>query len=652
MRRCCVLLLCLAVFGFAQDDSALLDSLKADAYKGQPAVFAYDRTEVEVEASGLSHVVHKVLIKTLDAEGCKRFSHLRFDYDPASSLVEIRKVAVWHEGKETVLDPGLLKDLPQPQYMIYWGARMKTLDLPLLEPGDGIYYETTMKGFQIAYLHAGGNDEKYTPPMRGHFYDTVIFGADLPVKEKTYTLKLPRDKPVNSEIYHGEVGVKTAFDDTHAIHTWWKTDLPAWEEEPRMVEWSDAATKLVLATVKDWPEKSRWFYQVNEKQFEYNEEMTELVREVTRHCADDDCRADALLHWTANNIRYSGISMGKGEGYTLHTGVMDFHDRCGVCKDIAGMLVTLLRAAGFTVYPAMTMAGARVEEVPADQFNHCVVAWKKPDGTFRMLDPTWCPFSMETWSSAEQNQNYVIGSPEGEELMEIPTFPPEDNLISIRLDGALSADGTLKGTIIAQGRGYSDAGLRWAFANGFKADWEPSLRRWMTAVSPEARVVDWAITDPFDLTKPLVLTLKFEAPRYAWVTPDCLAFTPGALKFLLDSRRWAEFPAAVKSEDRKYPVWLRCNRDIRIEETYTLPEGFTPGDLPIGQEIKENAGSYFFAARTVPAGRKTPALVSFSHRFIIERRTVEVDEYPGFRKAARAFLDFDKTLIAVTKGGK
>jgi len=419
-----------------------------------------------------------------------------------------------------------------------------------------------------------------------------------------------------------------------------------------MVEWRDAATKLVLATVRDWPEKSRWFFQVNDPQFEYTDEMTALVKEATRHCADDDCRADALLHWTANNIRYSGVSMGKGEGYTLHTGVMDFHDRCGVCKDIAGMLVTLLRAAGFTVYPAMTMAGAAVEQVPADQFNHCVVAWKKKDGTFRMLDPTWCPFSMETWSSAEQNQNYVIGSPEGEQLMEIPTFPPEKNLVSIKLDGTLSTDGTLKGVITAQGRGYSDAGLRWPFANGFKSDWEPFVRRWITAISPEARVEEWNISDPFDLTKPVILTIKFEAARYAWATEGGLAFTPAALKFLLDSRRWAEFPSAVKSEERKYPIWFRCNRDIRLEETYAVPPGFAAGKLPEKTDIKEKAGGYLFTAASAPAAKKAPAAVSFSHRFVIERRTVEPGEYAGFRKAAKAFLDFDKILIPLTKGGK
>lgn len=42
---------------------------------------------------------------------------------------------------------------------------------------------------------------------------------------------------------------------------------------------------------------------------------------------------------------------------------MNYTDRCGVCKDIAGTLISFLRMAGFEAYPAMTMAGSRVESI-------------------------------------------------------------------------------------------------------------------------------------------------------------------------------------------------------------------------------------------------------------------------------------------------
>lgn len=95
-----------------------------------------------------------------------------------------------------------------------------------------------------------------------------------------------------------------------------------------------------------------------------------------------------LTHWVADNIRYAGITMGKGEGFTLHNTKMNYTDRCGVCKDIAGSLISFLRMAGFEAYPAMTMAGSRVESIPADHFNHCVAVVKLSNGTYMPLDPT------------------------------------------------------------------------------------------------------------------------------------------------------------------------------------------------------------------------------------------------------------------------
>jgi transglutaminase-like putative cysteine protease len=204
-------------------------------------------------------------------------------------------------------------------------------------------------------------------------------------------------------------------------------DLPAFEHEPMMPFESESLPKVVLATVPDWYAKSRWFYEVNAKQFEPTPEIRAKVNELVRGVASRDQKLAILTRWVANNVRYRGFSMGRTEGYVLHTGAQVFEERAGVCKDIASMLVTMARAAGFTVYPAMTMAGARVEDEPADQFNHSVVAVKNDDGTFTMLDPTWAPLDRYVWSPAESEQHYVIGTPQGRRLEMIPASKPEDN---------------------------------------------------------------------------------------------------------------------------------------------------------------------------------------------------------------------------------
>ena len=161
-----------------------------------------------------------------------------------------------------------------------------------------------------------------------------------------------------------------------------------------------------MSSTPQWKDKSLWFNKVNEDygSFDPLPEAQKKVDELIKGKKTEMEKIAVLTHWVADNIRYAGISMGKGEGFTLHNTKMNYTDRCGVCKDIAGTLISFLRMAGFEAYPAMTMAGSRVESIPADHFNHCVAVVKLSNGTYMPLDPTWVPFCRELWSSAEQDR--------------------------------------------------------------------------------------------------------------------------------------------------------------------------------------------------------------------------------------------------------
>ena len=187
--------------------------------------------------------------------------------------------------------------------------------------------------------------------------------------------------------------------------------------------------------------------------------------------------------------------MGAGEGYTLHKGDMTFTDRCGVCKDKAGMLITMLRAAGFQSYPAMTMAGSRIDYIPADQFNHCVTVVKLRDGQYHLLDPTWVPFVRELWSSAEQQQEYLMGVPEGADLMTTPISPPKNHYIQIDGVSSLQPDGTLKGRISITAEGQSDASIRSLFKYSPPMVWFQNIEREILRIWPQAIVTQAKYND-------------------------------------------------------------------------------------------------------------------------------------------------------------
>ncbi len=624
-----------------------LKGVTAEKYPDADAVIVNEDVRVDVEASGLSHVNKTQLVKVLTEKGAAEYATVRFDYDPASSFAEVKGMTVFRaDGAVEPIAPTNVYDLPQPQEMIYWGPRMKVVSVPKLDPGDAVEVRTYSKGFVIAYLADGSQDEKYIPPMRGHYYDVVLFQGDLPIVKKSYTIVLPKDKPLRAEVFHGELGSMVSFDDTSITYKWWKENAPALEEEPRMVEPSDVATKLVLATVQSWPEKSRWFYHVNEdaNTFAYTDEIKAKAAEITQGLTTDDDKRQALLAWVSRQIRYSGISMGKGEGYTLHPGTMDFDDRAGVCKDIAGMLITMFRAAGYTnTYPAMTMAGAKVENLPADQFNHCVVATEIAPGQYKLYDPTWCPFSPEIWSSAEKPQNYVIGSPRGEELMETPPAPASDNFIKLVSDSAIAENGDLTGSFTLTGGAYSETNLRWTLVNSPAYSVRGTLEQWLTALSPRAELLSYDSTDPVNIKVPLKVVLKFRVPGYAMPYGKEMALTPPAAKNILSNRRLTDFIAAIGGKDRKYDIFLRATREFLFQETLRVPQGYRLVKAPEAKAVEGAAADW-----SGKLDMKDGALV-LSERLAIKEKIVPAAHYANLKDAVDSMKRYGTALTVLSK---
>jgi hypothetical protein len=607
----------------------------AAEYPGADSLVLFDRTTVDVEESGLSHTVNHVLRKVLTEKGAAGLTRLRFDYDPASNVAEVRKVRIFRKGgriEEIGADPIL--DLPQPQDWILWGPRMKIVPLPRLNPGDAVESTVYHKGFMIAYL-GETEDERYIPPMRGHFYDQIIFEEGVPVKLKHYTVSTPRDKPVQFEIYNGECRTYVSFSEHGNHYSFWKEEMKPFKAEAHAPAASDLATKVVLATVPDWKAKSRWFFQVNEDAhvFDSDDAIRETVAALTEGLTTDEEKIAALLHWSAQEIRYSGISMGKGEGYTIHPGIMTFHDRCGVCKDKAGMLVTMLRAAGYIVYPAMTMAGARVERIPADQFNHCVVALKQPDGSYRMLDPTWAVFSQELWSSAESEQNYVIGSPEGEELSITPLSPAGNNTISITSNASLDENGTLQGTIVVTGSGYQDQRLRRLLVHSYPApDRRALFEIWIANIAPQAELISY--TDSYDalrdLKTPIRYEIKYRIPDYGLRAGSWMTFVPPAARPFIDNPAIAPYLTSAELESRTQPLFLWCTRTLQVQETIQLPAGFRIRRLPPEKKLDGKA------AALQASWRENGNAVVFSETLEMKLRTVPPEHYKNFKDVVDA----------------
>lgn len=619
----------------------------ADTFPSADGVVVFDRRDVQVEPSGLSRTVQHTLRTALTATGARQLAVELLPYDPLSAEVEVLRCRVLPaKGGVREVDLATVIDSPDPQSLIYWNARHKTVPIGLLEQGDAVELVTRRVGFTYALLDDGqaADESRFVPPMKGHFYDIVPFWSSWPVVEQRYRVAIPLEKNLQYQFYNGAAEVSDRIVEGRRVVTFTMLGFKPLEKEPGMVALSDVAPKLLLTTAADWKVKAVWFHNTQEEAdcFAVTPELKQLAGEITAGLTTDEDKVAALNHWAAENVRYVGLHMGTGEGYTLHPAAMTLRDRGGVCKDKAGILVALLRAAGYESYPAMTMAGERIENIAADQFNHCVTVWRKPDSTTVLLDPTWIPGVREMWSSREQQQEVLMGLPEGADLLSTPVSPPERHPLDQTVRSTLKADGTLEGTLELVADGQSDAALRRVYRGRIRNEWPALDDAMLTSVDPRAVLLKVSRSDPDDLTKPFSMSIAFRIPGYARRLDDgSLLLIPLVARDPVGQAMHAdELALSTKPAERRYPVRVGCSKLVRLSERMTLPAGARVEGLP--EAVKLDGSGRFNATWKVAGGE-----LAVDETLALTKRIFSPEEWPALRAALDSFRKLSETPILV-----
>jgi hypothetical protein len=402
----------------------------------------------------------------------------------------------------------------------------------------------------------------------------------------------------------------------------------------------NVAPKLLLATLPDWQSKGRWLNSVSEPQLVANDEIRAKVAEVIKGCNTDEEKYTALNHWVAENIRYAGTTRGMAEGYTIHDIKETFRDRCGVCKDKAGMLCGMLRVAGFESYTVMTMARQRVDVIPADQFNHCVTCIRQKDGSLVLLDPTWMVKSRDNWSTLEPLQHVVYGTPEGEPLLTSPYFSPDENLASWRAVSEIDRDSRLTGAFEFTGCGAPEGRLRRTLSGLHPSERYQFFDSTVQRLAPDAQAISVTYTDPDDFSGPLNVKFDYAADNYAIGDNQYRFLALPMLQTILGDRTLYDLFGKTTPDERKYAVGLLATRLARFEETLRLPSGWTVVEKPDPVDLDGPSAGLHFELEA------TPGTIHYTCELTIKHWQIPPDEYDNFGEVMKKFEELTGRTIA------
>jgi len=309
------------------------------------------------------------------------------------------------------------------------------------------------------------------------------------------------------------------------------------------------------------------------------------------------------------------------------------------------MLITMMRAAGMDSYGAMTMAGSRIEEVPADQFNHCVTALRKTDGSFEMYDPTWVPYMNDIWSKYETEQHFLVGTPEGEYLSSIDYSPPEESPLRMTSECSIDTEGNLTGRLRLSGAGAMDSRVRNLVRNRRILDREDSIAALLSNLGDRVEIESLRNIEDADFSENAWVDLSYRIDGFAMPVDGALEFVSPMMTLTMSSGWLFRAGAYDWDEEREGDLFLWFTQLLEGSETIRLPGGYEVADPASSEEIDETY-AYFKGESEMRSGA-----LKLTQLAEIRRRQIPPDGYGGFRTAVVEAQEWAETVYRAEKGG-
>lgn len=327
-------------------------------------------------------------------------------------------------------------------------------------------YPTVMKGGKTAMEVDRVINE---PRFLGGFY----FASGVPIEHASFSVTFPETVTLSykcfncdsiglqftQEVYRGDI-----------TYTWTAKDLPKIKFESGAPNFRYFIPHIQVfiskykvgqreETLLEAPaDLYKWYCTLTEKVNKRNDPAIQLlVDSLTNGATDDLEKVRRIYYWVEDHVKYIAIEAGLG-GFIPREAELVYKRRYGDCKDMASLLVQMLRQAGLNGY--MTWAGTRdipysIRTLPTPSVdNHMIATYISDEGKYFFLDATGSQLGLDLPSPNLQGKEVLIGKDRDNfEIHEIPTLNAFDNRVVDTINIEIK-DGDVSGHGHAVAHGY------------------------------------------------------------------------------------------------------------------------------------------------------------------------------------------------------
>lgn len=312
--------------------------------------------------------------------GAERAAQFNVSFDPAFERVEVHNITVIRKGQRIeYADKAFFEVLRRERNMerlIFDGAVTLAVTLPDVHAGDVV---------ETAYSLIGGRKS-----LLGRHAAFIGLEWTVGIIDVRLRQRRPEGRTIFERGFNNPPEARETLADGVVDRRWRMRERPGFRFEPLAPPWELQCAALQLSEWRDWREVADTFTPLYEDGGDLPGEVEQEVQRIAAAEPTPAGRAQAVLRFTQNAVRYLAISMGEG-GYTPRA-LRDIETtRYGDCKDKSKLFAHMARKLGLDACPALvnTRDGYGLDRyLPSAQiFDHCIVRLAI-DGKVYWLDPT------------------------------------------------------------------------------------------------------------------------------------------------------------------------------------------------------------------------------------------------------------------------
>ena len=326
---------------------------------------------------------------------------------------------------------------------------------------DGIFYDDSYYySFKYPSVASGNRTQlQYSSVVKdARFIPGYIFTSYLPQAKTSYTVKTSRQVELVYDVINDPkhlIKFRKFEKGGFQYYEWTANDLAPTRGEDHSPSIRYFAPHIICY-VKSYENKNgkvnvlselgdlySWYYNFVPEGAESSQELKTVVEEITKKSKSEIETVRNVFYWVQDNIQYVAFEEGM-RGLIPHTGSYVCEKRYGDCKDMANLIVTMLKIANIKAYH--TWIGTRdlpykYSEVPTPLVdNHMIATYIDNKQRYYFLDATSDHTAFGLPSSMIQGKEALIGFDKNKyEVRLVPEISKEINAmndsISIRLDG-------------------------------------------------------------------------------------------------------------------------------------------------------------------------------------------------------------------------